>query len=131
LGRGIDDFDLGAGRLEAFVCVEGMGEVFMAIHTELDAPSREMRELEYDGYCRRPPRKDRYCLRPRSMREIDAMSVSAIRRVADELRPEWVEAVRDAARISNDTRWIAAWCEIRPEAVQAILANLKERGEIS
>ena len=127
----IDDVDLGGGRLESFVHVEGDPDVVaVAIQADLDVCAREMREVEAYGYAKSPPRRDRYCLRPRSMRDLDSRSVSAIRKVVDEQRPEWVEAAREAVRISNDPRVIAAWCEIRVEAVVAITQNLKERGEI-
>lgn len=128
----IDEFDLGGGRLESFVHVEGDAAVIaVAIHEDLDPPAREMRQVEAHGYAKSPPRRDRYCLRPRSMRDIDSRSVSAIRKVVDEQRPEWVAAVQDAVRISGDPRVIAAWVspEIRIEAVVAILLNLTERGE--
>ncbi len=124
----IDDYDLGGGRLEAFY-TEDPGPA-MAIQIGLDEPARQMRELEAYGYCVRPPRRDRFCLRPRSMREVDGLSVAAIRRVVDRMRPEWVEEVREACRMSPDPRWIAAWCELRVEVVMAALLNLRERGEL-
>ena len=107
------------------------GVVAVAIHEDLDAPAREMREVEAHGYAKSPPRRDRYCLRPRSMRDLDSRTVSAIRKVVDEQRPEWVAAVKEATRVSGDPRVIAAWVspEIRVEAVVAIVLNLKERGE--
>lgn len=134
----IDEYDLGGGRLEAFVHVEGSpdtGHLAMAIQPGLPERDREMRELEAHGYKllrleRGVPRQDRYCLKPRSMRDVDHVTVAAIRRVVDELKPDWVDTVRHATRISFDPRWLSAFSGLRVEAVLAILRNLEERNEI-
>ncbi len=39
-------------------------------------------------------------------------------------------AVKEAARMSGDPRWISAWCDLSLHAVVAILLNLEARGEL-
>lgn len=47
------------------------------------------------------------------------------------MEPAWIEAVKDACRVSNNTRVIAAWCELPVQVVLAVLALLEAKGEIT
>lgn len=104
----------------------------VAIETELDPTLQEGREIEAEGYhTKRPPKGGRkwgFC--QRHPHDFDPNAINAIRSVIDDLRPSWVAEVKDAARMSNDPRWIAAWCDISPHVVVAVLLNLDSRGEL-
>ena len=62
--------------------------------------------------------------------DLDPNAILAIRSVIEDLRPGWVEEVRDACRIANHPRVIAAWCDLSVAVVVAIIENLKARGEL-
>lgn len=104
----------------------------VAIDSDLDPAVAEGREVEAEGYHRkRPPKGGRkWGFRQKHPYDFDPNAINSIRCVIDELRPSWVEEVRDAARISNDPRWIAAWCEISPQVVVAILLNLDSHNQL-
>lgn len=125
----IEEFYLGEPDLEAYYTEFPVSA--MAIQPDLQNTTREARELEAHGYYRRPPRSGRkFCFAPRHAYDFDDVAIGALRSVVDDLQPSWVEEVREATRISNDTRWIAAWCELSPNVVVAIIENLKARGEL-
>ena len=128
-GPRIEEFYLGEPDLGAYYTEFPVSA--MAIQPDLQNITREARELEAHGYHRRPPRSGRkFCFAPRDPYDFDEVAVNALRSVVDDLQPSWVEEVREATRISNDTRWIAAWCELSPNVVVAIIENLKARGEL-
>lgn len=125
----IEEFFLGEPDLEAYYTEFPFSA--MAIQPDLSNDTKRARELEAHGYYRRPPRSGRkLCFAPRDPYDFDATAINAVRSVVDDLQPSWVEEVREATRISNDTRWIAAWCELSPNVVVAIIENLKARGEM-
>lgn len=127
----IDEFDIGKGVDAFYFHDPDYGIQAMAVRTDLDLPDRDSLEVEARGYCRRPPKRgEKFCLTPRHPYDFDPNAIAAIRCVVEEIRPGWTKEVKDAARISNDTRWIAAWCELSPNAVVAIIENLKARGEL-
>ena len=127
----IDEFDFTNPELEA-AYTEYPTPAGMAIRRDLPAPARRAREIEAHGYYRRPPRGGRkLCYACRSLEDLDYVAVEAIRSVIDDLQPSWVEEVKEAARMSNDPRWIAAWVEVSVQVVVAILLNLEARGQLA
>lgn len=126
----IKKHDLGDEGLEAYY-TEHPWPSTLAIHAELSPHQRAARELEGLGYLRRPPKDGRkFCYAPRSAHDYDPMALNAIRCVVDDHAPAWVREVKEAARMSNDPRWIAAWCELSTQVVVAILLNLESRNEL-
>ncbi len=126
----IKERDLGGNGLEAYY-TEHPHPATLAVQRDLLPHVREAREVEGCGYYRRPPKDGRkFCFRPRWEYDFDPTAINAIRSVIEDLRPSWVEEVRDAARLSNRPRWIADWCELSEQVVVAILMNLKARGEL-
>ncbi len=105
----------------------------MALEHDLSPSDEEALLVEGEGYFRkRPPKGGRkFCFSPRHPYDFDPNAILAIRSVVDDLRPEWVKEIKEAARMSNDPRWIAAWCEMSVQVVVAILGMLRERGEIT
>lgn len=127
----IDEFDIGEGVDGFYFHDSDYGIQAMAIRPELDLPDRASLEVEARGYCRRPPKRgEKFCLTPRDPYDFDPNAIAAIRCVVEEIRPEWTAEVKDAAQISSDVRWIAAWCELSPNVVVAIVENLRVRGEL-
>lgn len=104
----------------------------VAIEESLDPAIADSREVEGVGYnSKRPPKGGRkWGFEQKHPYDFDPAAINSIRSVIDEVRPSWVEEVRDAARMSNDPRWIAAWCDLSPHAVVAILLNLDSRNEL-
>ncbi len=126
----IKERDLGGNGLEAYY-TEHPRPATLAVQPDLLPHQREAREVEGCGYYRRPPRGGRkYCFGPRWEHDFDPTAVTAIRSVVEDLRPSWVEEVKDAARMSNHPRWIASWCELSEQVVVAILMNLEARNEL-
>ena len=126
----VREHDLGGNNLEAYY-TEHPSPATLAVQPGLAPRVREAREVEGHGYYRRPPKGGRkFCFGPRWRHDYDVGAINAIRCVIDDLKPEWVAEVREAARMSNETRWIAAWCELSEQVVVAILENLKDRGEL-
>lgn len=127
----IDDFDIGEGVDGFYFHDPDYGIQAMAIRTDLELPDRESLEVEARGYCRRPPKRgEKFCFTPRDPYDFDPNAIAAIRCVIEDIRPGWVGEVREAAKMSNDTRWIAAWCELSPNVVVAILEILRARREL-
>lgn len=120
----------------------GVGAYFYADHSERVAgvaldpdnsqPAKEAYLVEGRAYLStRPPKGGRRCmLEYREVAELDENALLAIQSVIEDLRPSWVAEVREACRISNDLRVIAAWCELSLAAVAAIVRILRARGEI-
>lgn len=122
--------DLGGHPVEGFY-TEFADEPTMAIQKGLSHIQRRARELEGYGYYRRPPMWGRkLCFAAKSEEQVDYGTVRAIRRVIGDMEPSWVEDVKDACRMFNDTRLIADWCELPVQAVLAILSLLEARGEL-
>lgn len=132
MGLRIEPHDLGGNGLEAYY-TEHPGPAVLAVQPGLPNHIREAREVEGLGYySRKPPRGGRkFCFAPRWEHDLDHAAMDAIRSIVEDVRPEWVEEVREAARISNSTRVIAAWCELSENVVVAILLMLVQRGELS
>lgn len=130
MGLKIKSHNLGGFPVEGYY-TEFAKEPTMAIQTGLPHVRRRAREMEGHGYYRRPPYAGRkFCFAAASEEHVDFGTVRALRRVVQEMEPSWVEAVRDATRMSNETRWIADWCELPIQAVIAILLVLEARGEL-
>ena len=126
-----DDFDIGDGVDAFYFCDYDYGIEAMAVRTDMDPADRECLEVEAHGYTRRPPKGcEKFCFTPRHPYDFDPNAIAAIRCVVEDIRPEWTEEVKDAARISNEPRWIAAWCELSVNVVVAILMNLGARNEL-
>lgn len=130
----IDDFPFANPDLEA-AYTEHPIPAGMAIRHDLRRSSKRAREVEAHGHYRRPPLTGRkFCYPCGSLEEVDLVSVNAVRRTVDEMEPEWVEAVKDAARMFNQPDLIRGWLEeewgLDLQIVVAILMNLEARGEL-
>lgn len=123
--------DLGGNEVEAYY-TEHPRPATLALQPGINRQAAAARAMEAEGYYRkRPPKGGRkFCFAPRHPYDFDAGAINAIRSVIDELKPSWVADVREACRISNDTRWIAAYCELSPQVVIAIVRNLEARQEL-
>lgn len=125
----VKERELGGNGAEAYYTE--YPRALLAIQPGLMPHQRDAREVEGHGYYRRPPKGGRkFCFAPRAAYDLDPAALNAIRCVVDDHAPSWVEEVKDAARMSNNPRWIADWCEMSVQVVVAILLNLKERGEL-
>lgn len=103
----------------------------MGIRKGLRHSSRRAREVEAHGHYKKPPLASRkLCYACGSLEEVDLVSVSAVRRTVDAMEPDWVAAVKDAARMFNQPDLIAGWLELDLQVVVAILMNLEARGEL-
>ncbi len=104
----------------------------MALEHGLSPAEEEALLVEGEGYYRKRPPKGgrRFSFEPRTPYDFDPTAVEAMRSVIDELRPEWVEQVRDACRISADPYWLGAYLDMSPCAVYAIVKNFIQRGEL-
>jgi hypothetical protein len=71
-----------------------------------------------------------FCFSPSSYERMSRRRIGALRKTIEKKRPEWVEAIRDAARASNDIYVIVGLSGISPYPAVAILENLWERGEL-
>lgn len=122
---------LGGNDAEAYY-TEHPRPALLALEPGIDPAAARARVVEAEGYVRKRPPKGgrRFCFAPRHTYDYDSTAINAIRSVIDEIRPCWVSEVRDACRISNDPRWIAAYCEMSPQLVIAILLNLDARDEL-
>lgn len=89
--------------------------------------------LEAEGQCYEPkgPRARRKCLyHPRSLEEMDAERIQALRRCIENLRPEWLERVKWACQIDNVVHKIISYSGVPPYPAYAILLNLEARNEL-
>lgn len=104
----------------------------VAIEPESPEAAKIAYEVEAHAYnTKRPPKGGRkFMLEARELDELDPNAILALRCVIEDFQPGWVEEVKDACRMSNSVRWIADWCELSLAATQAIIENLKARGEI-
>lgn len=104
----------------------------MAVDPEAPERAKQAFEAEARAYHTvRPPKGGRkFMLEAYDVCDLDPNAVLAIRSVLDDLQPGWVEEVRDACRIANHPRVIAAWCDLSVAVVMAILMNLAARGEL-
>lgn len=119
----------------------GVGGYFYTDHLtcsgvaiEPDSPEAAKLAYEVEAYAyneTRPPKGGRkFILESRDVENLDANAILAIRSVIDDLRPGWVEEVKDACRFADHPRVIAGYCEMSIAVVVAIIENLKARGEI-
>lgn len=122
---------LGGNGAEAYY-TEHPRPAVLALEPGIHATAAKARVVEAEGYVRKRPPKGgrRFCFTPRHAYDFDSTAINAIRSVIDEIRPSWVSEVKEACRISNDPRWIAAYCEMSPQLVIAILLNLDARDEL-
>ncbi len=131
----IDEFEFVTPGLEG-IYTEFPRPAGMAIRRGLSRSSHRAREVEAHGHFLRPPVTGRkLCFRNRVLEELDYGSVRAIRRTVDEMEPAWVDAVKRAAWMGfNRADLIAGWLwdewALDLQVVEAILLNLKERGEL-
>jgi hypothetical protein len=131
MGLRIRTRNLGGFPVEAFYS-EFTDEPSMTIQSGLSYAGKRARELEGHGYYQRPPMWGRkLCMSARTEEQVDYGTIRALRRVVDDMEPGWVDAVKDACRIANDPRIIAAWCELPLQVVVAILAQLEARGDLT
>ena len=130
MGLQIKNRDLGGHPVEAFY-TEFADEPTMAVQAGLSHTRRRARELEGHGYYLKPPLWGRKLCFAASVEEhVDYGTVRALQRVVEDMEPSWVSAVKDACRIANDPRVIAAWCELPLQIVVAALARLEACGEL-
>lgn len=126
----IEDRDLGGGDLEAYGVFKPERAI-MAVRPDLPSTRKRARVLEGYGCWIKPPIGGRrICYTARSVEDLDPVSVRAIRRTVDQMEPDWVRAVKEECRVSNDLEEIADRCDLDIQAVAAIIRNLQERGEL-
>lgn len=126
------EFDLG-GEVAAYYFADHDEDIAgLAIDPALPTPAKLACQVEGIAYhTRRPPKGGRkFMLEARDAEDLDPNAILAIRSVIEDLRPGWVEEVKDACRISNHPRVIANWCEMSVAVVVAIIETLKARGEL-
>lgn len=122
--------NLGGHPVEAFY-TEFTEQPTMAIQSGLSHADRRAREMEGHGYYLRPPLRGRKCcFSSASEEQVDYGTIRALRRVVGKMEPSWVQSVTEACSISNNSRVIAAWCELPLQAVVAILADLEVSGDL-
>lgn len=131
MGLRVKRRDVGDHDAEAYYS-EFPRPAILALAPTLERVDAEGRIVEAEGYYRKKPPKGgrKFCYTPRNAYDFDAGAINAIRSVIDDLRPSWVEEVRDACRISADPRWISAYCEVSPQVVVAIMLNLEARDDL-
>jgi hypothetical protein len=71
-----------------------------------------------------------FCFTPESYEKMSRRRITALKKTIERKRPEWVEAVKQAARASNDMYVIVGLSGVCPYPGVAILENLVERGEL-
>jgi hypothetical protein len=126
----IDEFEFRNERLEGFY-TEHPKPAGLAVRPMLAVDDVEALRVEAEGYLRRPPRTgDKFCYEPDSLEDMNRERIMACRRTVEQERPDWVEAIKDAARIANDTIFIIAYSCVPPYPAVAILENLRDRGEL-
>lgn len=131
MGLRVRTRNLGGFPVEGFY-TEFADEPTMAVQSGLPHVRKRAREIEGEGYYRRPPLWGRkLCFAAITEEQVDYGTVRAIRRVVEDMEPSWISAVKEACRIGNDPRVIAAWCELPLQIVVAILAQLEARGELT
>lgn len=71
-----------------------------------------------------------FCFTPKSYEKMSRRRLTALKKTVECKRPEWVEAIKQAARASNDMYVIIGLSGVSPYPGVAILENLVERGEL-
>ncbi len=71
-----------------------------------------------------------FCFTPESYEKMSRRRITALKKTIERKRPEWVEAIKQAARASNDMYVIVGLSGVCPYPAVAILENLVERGEL-
>lgn len=128
----IVDFHLGGHPVEAYYYTDGVKVSGVAIQPDLPPFAKRGRIVEAEAYHKRKPPVGgrKFCMSCEDVAQLDRGAVNALRSIIDDHKPGWVYEVKDASRISNDPRVIAAWCELSLQVVVAILENLQARGEL-
>ncbi len=126
----VRDFDLGPGRAQAFAYDDGE-TVHMAVQPHLSETAKRAREIEVQYYEAHPLKsKQKWCLWPCSIEDIDEVSVRAQQRFVENMEPLWVEHVKELWLFYRDFTSVVFWSELEPETVLAILRLLIGRNEI-
>jgi hypothetical protein len=127
------EHDVGPG-VDGYFFADHEGQIAaVAINPNLPEIIKEGCETQARGYNGpRPPKGGRkYLVEEEEAYDLDPNAVLAIRSVIEDLKPEWVEDVKEACRMFNHPRYISAWCDgLSIAVVVAIIENLKARGEI-
>lgn len=70
------------------------------------------------------------CFAPESYEKMSRRRIMSLKKTIERKRPDWVEAIKQAARASNDVYVIVGLSGVSPYPAVAILENLAERGEL-
>lgn len=119
-------------RLEALY-VEDPEPAGVALREDLSPEARRARELEVQGYYSSPlsfGRRYRSCYLAAKAGEVDPESVCALRLDIECEEPLWAEAVRRGWELYRDVERVSLETRVPLQAVIAILANLRERGDL-
>lgn len=125
--------DIGVEELDAMY-TEHPSPAAMALSADLSY--QEMEALELEGECLLETGvASRWggrvlCFRPESYQKMSRRRIMALKKTIESKRPEWVEAIKEAARASNDIYVVIGLSGVNPYPGVAILENLKERGEL-
>jgi hypothetical protein len=126
----IEEYDLGGHPLDAY-CVFLRDFAALAVDPDLPPAIKRAKELRaYGDWIKPPSAEDVPYLSAHQVTEVEVRGVRSIRRVVDDLEPEWVDRVKKACRETNIPEEIAGETELDLSAVVAILENLIERGEL-
>lgn len=71
-----------------------------------------------------------FCYTPESYEKMSRKRIIALKKTIERKRPEWIEAIKQAARASNDMYVIIGLSGVSPYPGVAILELLIERGEL-
>lgn len=126
----IEEYDLGGPPLDAY-CVFLEEFAALAVDPELPPAIKRAKELRaYGDWIKPPSAEDVPYFSAHEVTEVEARGVRSIRRVVDDLEPEWVEKVREECLVTNVPEIIADRTELDLSAIIAILENLIERDEL-
>jgi hypothetical protein len=104
---------------------------YLIVGNDLSYLDREALTAEAECYRIRAPRdRMKFCYSPSTLQDMDRERIRALRRRIEDLRPDWVECVRLATKVSNDVYEIVGYSGVPPYPAVAILENMLDRGEL-
>lgn len=104
----------------------------LALRDGLSHEDMEALEVEAETYLETsPPRDGRMlCFTPQSYETMSRRRIEALKKTIEDKRPDWVEAIRDAARATNWIYLLIGLSGVPPYPGVAIVENLQARGEL-
>ncbi len=113
--------DMGGGWLEAYY-MGSPGVPVLVVEPDLDAERRRLWELVAHGFTLAGEPDRFFCLghRPGNAGDVQPEVLAALRLVLWAVEPEWAEAVRDARRVADCPRVVAAFAGVPFEVALAL-----------